>query len=289
MIEKFKNLPDREQIAIKSIIESTNLSDNEANRRFIIRQNRVFRINFASIELTSLPPELSEFRTLRVLNIHNNKLSEINYRLSRNKYLQTVTASDNLFTKLLSFQNLPRLQKLSLDRNNIDDISDFPALTKLKSLSLNENKIVNMKPLEKCLNLAEIFISRNAINSNISVPNLVKLRWLDLSHNKIEDNKTQLPNLPAMWHLIVSYNLISDANSIAKLPKLQYLDLSYNQIKDIMYLKDLHNLRTLYVTGNPLCSKFQDLEAVNAWMPLQKRFGRKIHIWNSKNSKNVMP
>ena len=153
------------------------------------------------------------FKNIKILNLTNNNLSDIN---------------------ILEKMQLENLEKLCLDNNKISDINILEKVKykELKELYLNGNNISNIEILEK-----------------VNFPNL---QTLDLSCNKITNiDVFEKVNFPKLKMLSFHKNNLTKIEKIklAKLEKLNLLALSHNERIDINPLKDakFENLQYLFL------------------------------------------
>ena len=153
------------------------------------------------------------FKNIKILNLTNNNLSDIN---------------------ILEKMQLENLEKLCLDNNKISDIDILEKVNykELKELYLNGNNISNIEILEK-----------------VNFPNL---QTLDLSCNKITNiDVFEKVNFPKLNMLSFHKNNLTkiDKIKLSKLESLNLLALSHNEGIDIDPLKDakFENLQYLFL------------------------------------------
>jgi len=112
-----------------------------------------------------------------------------NYQvLTKLKHLKKLNLWYNLIAQNTTFlQNLKSLEYLSLNLNQIKDISFLQDLTSLQYLDLSENLIQDISPLENLVNLVNLYLWANDIQDISPLKTLKRLERLDLSSNKIQD------------------------------------------------------------------------------------------------------
>uniref|UniRef100_A0A8C0BGQ6 Dynein regulatory complex subunit 3 n=1 Tax=Buteo japonicus TaxID=224669 RepID=A0A8C0BGQ6_9AVES len=140
--------------------------------------------------------------------------------------------------------NLKDVTELQLDILQIDNLWQFENLTKLQ---LDNNIIEKIEALES----------------------LVHLVWLDLSFNNIEVIEG-LDTLVKLQDLSLYNNRISKIEHMDTLQELQIFSIGKNNLttlEDVIYLRRFKNLRTLNLTGNPLCHDEQYTLFVVAHLP----------------------
>ncbi len=152
--------------------------------------------------------------------------------------------------------NLPYLEYLNLNGNNLDDtIPNFTYLVNLRILYLNDNSFSGNAPsFDSLNNLRKLDLDGNSLAGSIPDFHLPNLLELDLSYNDLEGNIPAFTNLVNLEKLYLHRNyslegVIPDFN----LSNLRYLDLSYNDLTgDIPDFDNLINLISLDLFGNEL-------------------------------------
>ncbi|CAG7818064.1 unnamed protein product [Allacma fusca] len=219
----------------------------------------------------TLPEDiLCPLKSLRTLNISQNKLSEIE-EISNLKSpgkvctlpeLETVDISHNALRQISAIsKGWASVKNLLLGNNFIDQVQDeaFGHLEKLTVLNLNSNRLVALPPFLFKVNrrLRELYVGNNsisALSSNVFL-SLSELQVLDLSRNL----------LSSQWIEVLAPGVFSGLGG------LRVFDLSYNRLSvlDGRGLEGLGILRQLYLDHNVIhglaekslqnCSELQDL------------------------------
>ncbi|NXB48998.1 DRC3 protein, partial [Leucopsar rothschildi] len=115
-------------------------------------------------------------------------------------------------------------------------------------------QIDNLWPLE---NLTKLQLDNNIIEKIEGLQSLVHLVWLDLSFNNI-DVIEGLDTLVKLQDLSLYSNRISKIEHMDTLQELQIFSIGKNNLtilEDVVYLRRLKSLRTLNLSGNPLCNE----------------------------------
>ncbi|XP_014748517.1 PREDICTED: leucine-rich repeat-containing protein 48 [Sturnus vulgaris] len=115
-------------------------------------------------------------------------------------------------------------------------------------------QIDNLWPLE---NLTKLQLDNNIIERIEGLQSLVHLVWLDLSFNNIEVIEG-LDTLVKLQDLSLYSNRISKIEHMDTLQELQIFSIGKNNLttlEDVVYLRRLKSLRTLNLSGNPLCNE----------------------------------
>lgn len=139
---------------------------------------------------------------------------------------------------------LVNLKKLSLNGNNISDISALKNLTKMENFS------IMYSPLESIGVLSEW--------KNLSILNLMGCGITDIS---------VLKDLAQLTEVSLTFNEITDVTPLAGLKNLTQLFLGLNQITDISVLKDLTNLEAFTINMNV---GITDISIVSGFKKLQQ-------------------
>ncbi|NXA94065.1 DRC3 protein, partial [Melanocharis versteri] len=127
-------------------------------------------------------------------------------------------------------------------------------------------QIDNLWPLE---NLTKLQLDNNVIEKIEGLESLVHLVWLDLSFNNIEVIEG-LDTLVKLQDLSLYSNRISKIEHMDTLQELQIFSIGKNNLtilEDVVYLRRLKSLRTLNLSGNPLCNKEHYMLFVVAHLP----------------------
>ena len=194
--------------------------------------------------------DLRHFKSLRVLEINNNPISDISV-LSGLTNLKQLYLSGNQISDISGLSGLTNLEALSLGFNQISDISALSGLTNLEYLNLGNNPISDISVLSGLTNLEVLYLHGNQISDISALSGLTNLKDLLLSVNQISDISalSGLTNLERLW---LGDNQISDISALSGLTKLENLRIENNQISDISALSGLTNLEYLDLRDNPI-------------------------------------
>jgi len=122
---------------------------------------------------------------------------------------------------------------LRLDFRNILKVDNLWQLTKLTKLQLDNNIIEKIEGLD-CL---------------------TNLKWLDLSFNNIEmlDGLSKLSKLEDLTLFNNRISLLENMDSLTNLHVFSIGNNKLDKLDNLIYLRRFENLRTLNLTGNPVC------------------------------------
>ena len=199
-------------------------------------------LSLAEKELLSLYDLMPNYPHLRYLNVANNKIKDLSSIKSLNfmiflnasgnlltdleflnekgslNYLQLVILSNNRIKKLTPIQ-APKLRKLNLNGNRLEDLSEFRGHHALEVLEIRKNRLKTLEGLRDLHNLTELYAAENYLTTFKELKNLPQLKKLHLRGNQIQSLGFELPELPHLYHLNVRENRISDLKSIVSLMK----------------------------------------------------------------------
>ena len=214
------------------------------------------------IELLQIPeaelPKLTalEYSSDDELNPPNFRSEIVNLTgLEHATQLATLSLQDNNISDLTPLAQLTQLTELDLggfDGNNISDLKPLTQLTLLRELDLSDNNISDLTPLAQLTQLTTLHLPENSISDLTPLAQLTQLTELDLGGfdgNNISDLKP-LTQLTQLRELDLSNNNISDVTPLAQLTQLKWLYLWFNNISDITPLSQLINLEFLYLSYN---------------------------------------
>ena len=101
--------------------------------------------------------------------------------------LTELTANDASLQDLTGLQSAGNLTILSLNNNDISDISLLGALTQLTTLSLDNNNLQDLTGLQFARNLTTLSLNNNDISDISLLGTLTQLTTLSLDNNKLSD------------------------------------------------------------------------------------------------------
>uniref|UniRef100_A0A673G3Y9 non-specific serine/threonine protein kinase n=1 Tax=Sinocyclocheilus rhinocerous TaxID=307959 RepID=A0A673G3Y9_9TELE len=279
-------------------LSSNNLSEFPS----VLCQNlrSLTRLDLQGNQLQSLPVELLGLPALNTLNVSRNCIGPL--LLLDPTVLSPALCQLNLsFNQITVFpfqlgQAMDRLEELSLEGNQISELSLPLRLAELKVLDISKNqvKIISDNFLTECLKLETFIASVNKISSLSHLPS--KITTVKLSQNNfttVPEIVINLPNLrsvdmrnnsisvlpgPSFWvsanlrELMFSHNHISAldlSGPVYKWARLEKLHLSSNKLTEIPpQIGMLEDLTSLDVSQNEGLRSFPD------------EMGKLVHLWD---------
>lgn len=127
--------------------------------------------------------------------------------------IQELEIMETNLRSLEGIGNLPALEVLNLQSNNLSDLSPLIGAKNLKMLNLNQNYgVSDLSPLSGLSSLEQLFLSYSNVKNVSALSSLINLQELSLSWTKVEDVSPlkTLVNLKTLYTrhvLILSDNL----------------------------------------------------------------------------------
>eukprot|EP00924_Labyrinthula_sp_SR-Ha-C_P016908 augustus_masked-scaffold_6-processed-gene-18.56-mRNA-1 protein AED:1.00 eAED:1.00 QI:0/-1/0/0/-1/1/1/0/428 len=250
------------------------LRDNEksnSKKRSLLESN-VKKLELSGLDCTSVDLQaLLELKSLKRLDLSNNKLNEINVetKISEECFIEITWLSllNNCFTNLKEkffIEKFKFLRVLNLAKNQLDS---FPSeicsgLINLEALILNNNFISGTLELKEVSNLSTLVISHNKVKS--FGPNFFKclpmLKKLSAADNEI-NHFPSIVNSPLLSEIRLAKNKIKEVPNQIEHSNLRILDLGQNllsKLKRTYSLKNIETLENLNISGNPFEKKYSN-------------------------------
>jgi internalin A len=244
-------------------------------------QGRVSEVNLSSLELTSVPLEVTQLMNLLQLDLSNNQLSQVPVELGQLSNLQTLDLDNNQLSQVpvelgqlsnlqtlrlnnnqlsqvpIELGQLSNLQTLFLDNNQLSQVPiELGQLTLLTRFDLDNNQLSQVpSELGQLSNLQELWLSHNQLSQiPIELGQLSNLETLDLENNQLSQVPIELGQLSNLQELWLNNNQLSRVPSeLGQLSNLQELDLDNNQLSRVTSeLGQLSNLQELWLNNNQL-------------------------------------
>ncbi|XP_077172879.1 dynein regulatory complex subunit 3 [Paroedura picta] len=139
----------------------------------------------------------------------------------------------------------------------------------VKELQLDFRNILKIDNLWQFVSLTKLQLDNNIIEKIEGLDSLVHLVWLDLSFNNIEVIEG-LDALVKLQDLSLFNNRISKIEKLDALEQLQIFSIGNNNIgtlENLVYLRKFKHLRTLNLSGNPVCENEAYTMYIAAYLP----------------------
>lgn len=225
----------------KEIIDLYDLMPNYPHLRYLnISNNKIKDLN-----------GLKSLNFLIFLNASGNQITDIDFLNEKGclNYLQLVILSNNKIKKLTPIQ-VPKLRKLNLNSNRLEDLTEFKGHFALEILEIRKNRLKSLEGLKDLHNLLELYAAENYLTSFKELKNLPQLKKLHLRSNQLVNLDFELPELPHLYHLNIRENKIADLKGIINLMKYStLLSLTMHQNPAIDEVGDGAKKEVLMILG----------------------------------------
>ena len=202
--------------------------------------------------------------SLKVVILKNNFI-RILPDISNMTSLQELFLSNNLLHKV-EYNSLPSLMNLELQENLLNDFPSGSFTAGLEFLDVRANSIRSLKSLKEQKAIRILELDDNLISDFKELPMLPLLHELHISrcnlHGTFMYNTTVLPRLRALrvaGNNISSFltdTQISQENETSNTSLLDLLDIRGNQLSNVLFIKCLPRLKTLFASNNLLDKLF---------------------------------
>jgi Leucine-rich repeat (LRR) protein len=211
-----------------------------------LRGNSIRKLDFAGTKLQRLSDldlkdnhinsvaHLEELRSLTILNLDDNHLSELSIGESETLWsLKYLKLSGNGLESV-DVSKYPNLRLLYLDRNRLGNITGLLKTKHLDSLSMREQQsdcIINPSFISEAFEVRKLFLSGNMLGTFQPRADFLNLQYLELANCGLE-------SLPIEFGSLIANTRV--------------LNLNYNALTNIKPLEGIVRLKKLYLAGNRL-------------------------------------
>ncbi|XP_047974712.1 plant intracellular Ras-group-related LRR protein 7 [Salvia hispanica] len=230
-------------------------ADSKASRTARWRSTGIVALRDS--KLKTFPDEVLDLeRSVRTLDLTNNKLVDVPTEINKLINLQRLVLTENVIERLpMNLGKLQYLKVMALDGNRITTLPDeFGQLVKLEKLSISRNLLLNLPE---------------------TIGSLRNLMLLDVSNNKIKFLPESIGSCFSLEEIQANENSIEELPlSVCNLVHLKSLCLDNNKVKQIPpnLLKDCKSLQNISLHGNPISmDDFQQMEGFEDFEGRRKR------------------
>ena len=133
------------------------------------------------------------------------------------------------------------VEKLSLFRLSVEDISPLACLPNLQELHSGNTLVKGLGPLARLYKLKELNLARSQVRNITPLAGLKNLRRLDLSNTQVQ-NIDALAGLKNMQWLNLRFTHVQDISPLAGLTRLQELNLrgTLVDVRSLPYWRSLY-------------------------------------------------
>ena len=148
---------------------------------------------------------------------------------------------------------MPYLQKLTIEKKNLESLSFLSGMTQLQELNLtgcrfpsDDLSIVALLP-----GLNKLTLNACGLSTIEYLAPAANLSYLDLSNNTIR-NLTYLSGMTTLKELYLQHNAVMDLTTLSELTGLKILDISYNSVSSLAPLVACADLTDLNARNNSI-------------------------------------
>ncbi|XP_064373242.1 leucine-rich repeat and IQ domain-containing protein 4 [Dromaius novaehollandiae] len=210
--------------------------------------------------IESIPRDINHLRNMRVLYLDQNHIQDICEELGELKCLRSLDLSNNplSYSSLPVISKLQALRQLRLYKVNLHEIpvQICKYLHHVELLGLSDNNLKCLpKELVNLTQLREIYLQKNRFESfPMELCHMVNLEIIDLEQNLVSLIPEEVGSLTNLVKLFLAFNnLFSIPDTLQHCQKLAVLDLSHNLLHKLPQgLKNLTEMEELGLSGNNL-------------------------------------
>ncbi len=228
------NTPDIVQPPIVKPLPGASVNIPDLNLRAVL--NRILdKPSDASITA-------AEMESFTAFGIHNAHI-----QINGTTQIIQETLNDKGIRDLTGLEFAINLQELSIERNQVSDLSPIAGLSKLRLLDIINNQIFDLFPIAELKELRYLTINHNPISDISVMAGLTQLSHLQMSHISGVSDISVLAGLINLQTFHCWGSPIIDMAPLVNLPKLEILDLCGAKLANIPSLENLESLKTLYL------------------------------------------
>lgn len=181
---------------------------------------------------------------LKELNVSYNPISDVTPISGLTELTKLYLGNNYYLRDFRPLNSLTKLQTLTLDSTNINDLASIGKLTKLETLDLSNTLLTSLNGLQGLNSLTTLNASNNELYDLSPLKNLKKVKNLYLQENFISDIRP-IGYMSSLVDIDLSQNDISDLTPFKQNTNLKYVNLEANNIKDISALTSLNLIRII--------------------------------------------
>ena len=217
------------------MIDLSHLSLSHINQIFKSEHYQNCEILFLNNNHLSVFVDFTQFVNLKVLDIQSNNIES----LKLPNTIIELSASDNSI-EILQL-NLPNLERLLINNNNIKILEEYPNL-ELLECATNKIEIIKFFPKIK-----KIITHNNPLKSITCLP---LLSYLDIAECPIE----QIPSFTNLKHLVASNTKLTKINP--SMINFQFIEIIGTPIKRVSYFENFDCILLSVNLTNKISSKY---------------------------------
>lgn len=219
------------------------------------RRNKSKTLHLTCLNLTSIPPQVSQLVWLQSLYLWGNEDLGKDVKdfdpLTNLMNLRTLHLGGTQVSDIAPLVGLMNLRDLDISHTQVSDLTPLTGLVNLRTLDISNTQVSNLKPLAGLVNLQSLNITDTLVNDLTPVAGLVGLRTLTVSDKPpVSDlvvNNWSFEQQPAP--AIAASTPVGDLSPLADLLNLETLNISGTPVRDLTPLAGLLRLEELDISG----------------------------------------
>lgn len=166
------------------------------------------------------------------------------------------------------------LTYVSLNLEDIDDLTPLKTLSNITYLSINQNyNLKNVDALAQLVSLEYLDIESNNIEDITSLTTLKKLKFFNIMYNHKISDINVIGNFSELEQLLISGHNIDNIEPVSKLTHLQNLWAIKCNLTDISPVENLTEIEHLYL-------RFNHIKSITPLKKLQRL--TKLYLWENE-------
>ena len=243
------------QVLIDMKITSFNVAGNQLDNfpTHIPNMQMLSQLIISDNSIRTIPDLCKELVNLQILDLHNNKISELpSGMFAKMTKLTKINALNNPLKSIPAIDKLPQLKVLLVSdctEASLTSMVDISANTELEELTINNTPLVELPSLQENNRLAHVNVQHNQL---VKIQNIPRRCGINASYNKIEEVSIQKHvELP---YLILGHNAFTPKTTpdLSPCETIDKLDLSLNKLTAIRDESFHASLKEIILNGNPL-------------------------------------
>ena len=196
---------------------------------------------------------LSQMTDIKYLSLDRAGLEDLEF-LRNYAGLTNLSVNENNISDISPLEDKNKMEVFDFDYNNVSDIAPLKNKEEMFAVCFSHNKVRDISPLEG-YKLVKLDASYNDIADISIIKDMIKISTLDLSGNNLSDI-SDLGYFESPHQIYLSHNNISDIKPLLDYENLGELDLSFNAIEGdfTVFGKNLAHLAKLDIAGNNITS-----------------------------------
>ena len=240
----------------------THINDDSFNETFT-DFGKVYHLELSENRIENVSEKaFAGFQRLKVLNLKNNKIKIVIFKVGDIPQLEILSVGNNHLTNLPTFYGgFSSLGEMYLSGNFISHVggNDFENITNINYIDLSNNGLVSFEPEQELLNIWTLILDDNKLTKTPTLQGTVNsVRYVELRNNQISFLDAEYfkeTNFSFVYSIDLSENRIENVSetAFAGCQELETIHLDRNRIRNIIFnVVDVPKLETLDIKYNQL-------------------------------------